>query len=130
MRENPRVSEEAVTKTILIVEDEPDLAGLLRDVLIDGGFHVVLSTGTAARSTAADLAPDAIVIDYVMPGRNGGQVIDEIRGTVEKMPPIILVTGREEAADLARELRADAFLRKPFDVADLAQLARSLTGDA
>jgi DNA-binding response OmpR family regulator len=118
---------EAVTKTVLIVEDEPDLAGLLRDVLTGAGFHVVLSTGTAARRTAAEVTPDAIVIDYVMPGRNGGQVIDEIRATTPAMPPVILVTGREEAADLARELNVEAFLRKPFDVDDLISLAQSLT---
>ena len=118
-----------MTKTVLIVEDEPDLAGLLRDVLTEGGLDVVLSTGTAARSTAASVSPHAIVIDYVMPGRNGGQVVDELRQTFDRMPPIILVTGREEVADLASAVGADAYLRKPFDVDELTRLVRSLTAD-
>lgn len=118
-----------MASTLLIVEDEPELAGLLRDVLVDGGFEVVLSTGISAVARAAEVRPDGIILDYVMPGMSGADVIAEMRGQLNaQVPPIILVTGREDAETLAALLGADAFLRKPFDVEDLLALARRFTG--
>ena len=117
--------------TVLIVEDEADLAALLRDVLEEAGYEVVLATGTAAVETATSLRPTLILTDYTMPGVSGGTVIEEIRRTLgESAPPIALVTGRSEAKDLATRVGADGFLYKPFDVDDLLALVHRLIGDA
>jgi DNA-binding response OmpR family regulator len=116
-------------KTMLIIEDEPELAHLLMDVLrIGGGFHVVLSTGMSAATTMQELQPDAIVIDYVMPGVTGAEVLARLREQAPgSLPPVILVTGRDDAAALAADVGADAYLRKPFDVQELLDLAKALT---
>jgi len=102
--------------TVLIVEDEPALAGLLSDVLQASGYEVILTTAGRAATRAAESEPVAIVIDYVMPGLNGAQVVRQIRAEISSRPPVILVTGLSNARELAVEAGADAYLRKPFDV--------------
>lgn len=117
-----------MAKTVLIVEDESEVAELLREVLAEAGFDVVLSTGGAALATAADVHPDVVVIDYAMPGMTGADVISEMRQSAEPtMPPVVLVTGHYEASEIAREIGANAYLQKPFDVDDLVGVVRRLT---
>jgi DNA-binding response OmpR family regulator len=116
---------------ILIVEDEAYLAQLLSDVLRSAGYGVVLSTGGQAVALAVERPPAAIVLDYVMPGLHGGKIANQIRDAiVDATPPIILVTGLQNARELAREVGAEAYLRKPFDVAKLVQVVDSLVGPA
>ncbi|MGI8826968.1 MAG: response regulator [Chloroflexota bacterium] len=114
-------------RTVLIVEDEAALAGLLCDVLQSAGYDVVITTAGQAEKRSLLLEPAAIVMDYLMPGMNGVEVISKIRAAMrESAPPIILVTGLENARDLAEQAGADAYLRKPFDVEALVQIVDSL----
>lgn len=118
-----------MASTVLIVEDEADLAGLLRDVLQDAGYSVVLTTGTAAVQRAEEVQPALILMDYMMPGLNGGAVIAQMRETLKaNLPPLILVSGRPEVRELARQAGADAYLYKPFDVDELLALVSRLGG--
>ena len=113
--------------TILIVEDEAHLAGLLSDVLQAAGYDVVLTTASRAADRVLESPPSAIVMDYLMPGLNGAQVVDRIRQVVPKSPPpVILVTGLSNARELAAKVGADAYLRKPFDVDKFVNLVNSL----
>jgi DNA-binding response OmpR family regulator len=112
-----------VPETVLIVEDEAYLAGLLSDVLQAAGYDVVLTTASRAAERAVDTLPSAIVMDYLMPGLNGQQVVERIRGVMpDNSPPVILVTGLSNARELSRTVGADAYLRKPFDVDALVNL--------
>jgi DNA-binding response OmpR family regulator len=114
-------------RTVLIVEDEADLAGLLSDVLRAAGYDVVLTTAGRAAARAVELSPSAIVLDYLMPGLNGTQVIQQIRSSMSpNAPPVILVTGLSNARELAEEAGADAYLRKPFDVDRFVQVVGKL----
>jgi DNA-binding response OmpR family regulator len=116
-----------VSGTVLIVEDEPHLAGLLSDVLQAAGYNVVLTTAGRAADRVLASPPAAIVMDYLMPGLNGAQVVDRIRQVVpESPPPVILVTGLSNARELAAMVGADAYLRKPFDVDKLVILVNRL----
>jgi DNA-binding response OmpR family regulator len=116
-----------VSGTVLIVEDEPNVAGLLSDILRAAGYDVVLTTATRAANRAVEVAPQAVVIDYLMPGLNGGQVVDQIRSAMApNPPPVILVTGLSNAKELAEKAGADAYLRKPFDVDAFVRLVRNL----
>lgn len=115
--------------TVLIVEDEADLASLLSDVLQDAGYTVVLTTGSSAVQRAEEVKPGLILMDYVMPGLNGGAVIAQLRESLKAgLPPLILVSGRPEVRELARQVGADAYLYKPFDVDDLLALVSRLGG--
>jgi DNA-binding response OmpR family regulator len=103
-------------RTVLIVEDEANLAELLTDILHSSGYEVVLTTAGKAAERTEEVDPAAIVLDFMMPGKNGGQVVTEIRKQAGHTPPIMLVSGLSNIEDLAREARVDAFLRKPFDL--------------
>jgi two-component system phosphate regulon response regulator PhoB len=103
--------------SVLIVEDEPELAGLLGDVLSASGYDVVLTTAGQAADRIEKGQPSVVVLDYLMPGRSGAEVVWQLRerlGTA--VPPVLLVTGLHNAPELAEQIGAQAFLRKPFDV--------------
>jgi DNA-binding response OmpR family regulator len=108
---------------VLIVEDEAYLAGLLSDVLQAAGYEVELATPSRAAEKVVETRPVAIVMDYLLPGLNGAQVVERIRGAMpDRAPPVILVTGLSNARELAGKVGADAYLRKPFDVDALVNL--------
>jgi two-component system response regulator BaeR len=100
---------------ILIVEDEPKLAGLLSDYLRASGFEAsCLSNGKEVVPWAQAHKPDLILLDLMLPGRDGIEVCKDIR-TFSRMP-IIMVTARIEEIDrlLGLELGADDYICKPF----------------
>lgn len=120
-----------MSRVVLIIEDEPDLAGLLSDVLRASGYEVVLTTGSRAAARSAELSPVAIILDYLMPGLNGAEVIEQVRAAMPGgAPPVVLVTGLSNAKELARETAADAYLRKPFDVDTFVKLVDRLAARA
>jgi DNA-binding response OmpR family regulator len=114
-----------MTATVLIVEDEADLGALLTDVLKAAGFKVVLTTSGRAEERVRDFEPAAIVTDYMMPGMNGAEVVANIRRVLmDAAPPVVLVTGMDNADELAAAIGARAFLRKPFDMDDFVDIVQ------
>jgi CheY-like chemotaxis protein len=112
---------------VLIVEDEAALAALLSDVLRQAGYEVALTTASRAAAMAVEVRPDAVVMDYLMPGLNGAQVASQIREALPNgTPPVILVTGLSNAKELAEESGVAAYLRKPFDVDAFVRLVDRL----
>jgi two-component system, OmpR family, response regulator BaeR len=100
---------------ILVVEDEPKLAALMRDYLVNGGFEVtVLDTGAVASNWVRENTPDAVLLDVMLPGESGLAVCKSIRGFSNV--PILMVTARVEEIDrlLGLELGADDYICKPF----------------
>ncbi|HEY6839135.1 MAG TPA: response regulator [Geobacteraceae bacterium] len=102
-------------QTIFIVEDEAKIAALLRDYLEQAGFATVsLADGTAVVSRVREEKPDLILLDLMLPGRDGMDICKEVR-TFSSVP-IIMVTARMEEIDrlLGLELGADDYICKPF----------------
>jgi two-component system response regulator BaeR len=100
---------------VLVVEDEAKLASLLEDYLKASFYRVtVLSEGTGASRWVREHAPDAILLDLMLPGVDGLSVCREIR-TFSNVP-ILMVTARVEEIDrlLGLELGADDYICKPF----------------
>jgi two-component system, OmpR family, response regulator BaeR len=100
---------------ILIVEDEPKLASLLYDYLRASGFEPsCLANGAEVVPWVRDHKPDLILLDLMLPGRDGIEVCKDIR-TFSRVP-IIIVTARIEEIDrlLGLELGADDYICKPF----------------
>ena len=117
--------------TVLVVEDETYLAGLLSDVLQASGYNVVLTTAGRAADRVEEVWPEAIVMDYLMPGLNGAEVVAQVRSRLgDQVPPVVLVTGLTNARELAEKIGADAYLRKPFDVDALVQVIDRLVDQA
>jgi two-component system response regulator BaeR len=101
---------------ILIVEDEPKIAGLLADYLASqGGFRTEwIERGDAAVAGFREFSPDLVLLDLMLPGMDGIEVCKQLRA--ESAVPIIMVTARVEEIDrlLGLELGADDYICKPF----------------
>ncbi len=100
---------------ILIVEDEPKLASLLSDYLRASGFEPsCLGDGSEVVPCIRENKPDLVLLDLMLPGRDGIEVCKDIR-TFSRVP-IIIVTARIEEIDrlLGLELGADDYICKPF----------------
>lgn len=106
---------------LLLVEDEPSLAVLLADRLEREGYSVVnLDDGNSAITSALRESFDVIVLDVMIPGRNGFEVCRELRAQGSNVP-ILMLTARGEVSDRVTGLKtgADDYLTKPFDTAEL-----------
>jgi DNA-binding response OmpR family regulator len=108
-------------KRILVIEDEPDIVRGLRDALEFEGFEV-LARGTGAEGLVAamDWAPDAVLLDLMLPDDNGYRVCETLRQRDETVP-IIILTAKAQESDKIRGLDAgaDDYVTKPFSVAEL-----------
>jgi two-component system response regulator BaeR len=104
-----------MNERVLIVEDEPKLAALLRDYLAQDGFEVdVLGRGDEVEPWVSTHAVDLVLLDLMLPGKNGLEVSKALRASSDVA--IIMVTARVEEIDrlLGLELGADDYVCKPF----------------
>jgi DNA-binding response OmpR family regulator len=115
-------------KTILVVEDEPQLALGLKDALEFEGFKVVTcGTGREGAQLAKTERPHAVLLDLMLPDINGYQVCEEIRRT-DAIVPILMLTAKSQEADKIRGLDAgaDDYVTKPFSVGELVARIRAI----
>src|ERR1700710_6788 len=113
---------------LLVVDDEREVAATLPDGLEAEGFSVdVVHDGRQALFQTEDYAYDAIVLDLMLPGRNGYQVCSELRERGDHTPILMLTAkdGEHDEAD-ALDLGADDYLTKPFSFVVLLARIRSL----
>jgi len=100
---------------ILVVEDEEKLTELMRDYLLQAGFEVFcMGNGLEVTPWVREKAPDLILLDLMLPGRDGLEICKDIRSF--STVPIIMVTARIEEIDrlLGLELGGDDYICKPF----------------
>ena len=112
---------------ILIVEDEQKLAELLRDYLAQSSFDTtVLDNGNDVVPYVRENKPDLVILDLMLPGRDGMEICKEIR-TFSNLP-IIMVTARVEEIDrlLGLELGADDYVCKPFSPRELVARVKAV----
>ena len=113
---------------ILIVEDEPIIAGALEDDLTLEGYDVtVIGDGTAAAKFAVEQPVDLIVLDVMLPGRDGVDVCRDVR-RAGLTTPILMLTARVQEAEkiLAFESGADDYVTKPFGTKELRARIKAL----
>lgn len=121
---------------ILIVDDDPNIAHLVQLYLEKEGFEVKLAQrGDDAMTEFRKLPPDLMLLDLMLPGMDGWQVLKAVRKT--STIPIIMMTAKDETFDkvLGLELGADDYVTKPFDAKELmarvkAVLRRTQGADA
>lgn len=112
---------------VLLVEDDVKIARLTSDYLKQHGFEVsCVADGVAAAREALRTDLDIVVLDLMLPGRDGFEVCREIRA--RSHVPIIVVTARTEIADrvLGLELGADDYMTKPFSPRELVARIQAL----
>ena len=116
-----------MSKRALIVEDDSNIAELLRLYLGKDGFEVmIVSDGAKAKATFDLFQPDVVLLDIMLPGKDGWQICREIREISNK--PIIMITAKYETFDkvLGLELGADDFVVKPFDMKELTARVKAV----
>lgn len=113
---------------ILIVEDDRDLRRFLSKAFREEGYGVVeAETGDGALDRALGAACDCIVLDVMLPGRDGFDVVKELRGR-NVTTPVLMLTARDEVESRVRGLEggADDYLTKPFDLSELIARVNAL----
>jgi two-component system alkaline phosphatase synthesis response regulator PhoP len=115
---------------VLVVEDERDVAELIRYNLTREGYDVVVApTGTDALKQARELRPDLVLLDIMVPQLNGWEVCRRLKQDAEtRHIPVIMVTGRVEEGDkvLGFEMGADDYVTKPFSPRELLARIRAV----
>jgi two-component system OmpR family response regulator len=121
-----------VRQTILVCDDEEPMRALMRAALDPSGCEIVEARdGDESMDLARALEPDLIVLDLMMPGRSGLQVLDELRGEPAfETTPVIVLSARAQVADREAVTRAGAtrFMTKPFSPRELYTEVTGLLG--
>ncbi len=118
----PRLDERP---SVLIVEDDDGVAGMLDDLLSDAGYRVLLAgDGRVGFAEALREQPSVVLSDFMMPGMDGGQLIGKLRAHPRTRGiPVVLMSSLPQARNRVPDV---LFLQKPFDMDDvLALLARA-----
>ena len=127
----PRPSQERACNRISLFEDDATLAMCLQYNLESAGYEVEwMSTGTAAAEHIAVDPPALIVLDWMLPGLTGIEVLRKIRSSpMHLSTPVIMLTARTGREDRERALAAgaDAFMSKPFSMLELMTIVNRLT---
>jgi DNA-binding response OmpR family regulator len=113
---------------ILVVEDEPGIAlGLEDDLRMEGYDVEVIGDGAAASKRALETAFDLILLDVMLPGRDGFEVCRELR-RAGRRTPILMLTARTQEAEkvMGFELGADDYVTKPFSTRELRSRIKAL----
>jgi DNA-binding response OmpR family regulator len=113
---------------ILVVEDEPKVGNALREGLEAEGYEVILAqTGEEGFFHASSRACDLIILDVMLPGRDGIEVLSTLRKQGLKIP-VLLLTAKDAVEDrvLGLDTGADDYLVKPFAFAELSARIRAL----
>lgn len=116
------------TPKILVVDDDPRLRDLLRRYLGENGFQVFVSENGAAMNRIWMREHfDALILDLMMPGEDGLQILRRLRAAKD-MTPIIMLTARGEDVDriVGLELGADDYITKPYSARELTARVKAL----
>jgi CheY-like chemotaxis protein len=109
---------------VLVVDDEPQIVDMLRELLVELGYAVeTAANGIEALRLVPEFEPGVVLLDLQMPGMSGSQVLDRLRHERPGLP-VVIVTGNTDVAVARSTLARGAFdyLRKPFEFDALARV--------
>ena len=119
-----------MARTILVIDDEPELVKLLDYNLSKAGYLVISARdGESGLAAARKHAPDAIILDVMMPGLDGWEVCKRLRQDPSTSAlPVLMLTAKADEGDrvLGLELGADDYVGKPFGVRELLARVKAL----
>jgi two-component system, OmpR family, response regulator len=121
----------AVTKRVLIVDDDPRIVQLLTEHFKQTYTVETAMSGGEALSIVRRARPDVVVLDVMLPGMSGIHVLKELKRT-DPTIPVIVVTGTDSLAIANEAVRSGAttYLRKPFDLRELDQRVAEIIANA
>ena len=119
-----------MTQSVLIVDDEPNIVLSLKFLMKKAGYEVrVARTGEAALSAVAEAPPDLVLLDVMIPERNGFDVCQAIRANPDwQAVKIVMLTakGREIEREKGMALGADDYITKPFSTREVVRRVHQL----
>ena len=119
-------------RVVLVIEDEPNITEAIRFILARDGWQVLThAEGHDALARIEAIAPQLVILDVMLPGRNGLEILRALRGKTQLADlPVIMLTARGQNSDRAAAMQngASLFMSKPFSNADLLAAARRLAG--
>jgi DNA-binding response OmpR family regulator len=118
-------------KSILIVDDDPSTVELLKFTLEEAGYKALAAnTGEEALEKIKKHKPDLVLLDIMLPMKDGYSVLEELRGTQAfKILPIVIISAKVQEVDISfgLELGANDYFTKPLDLPGLVQRVSDLT---
>jgi DNA-binding response OmpR family regulator len=118
-----------MTHRILIVDDEPNIVMSLEFILQKSGFETAVARdGDEALQQVELFRPDLVLLDVMMPRRDGFEVCQTLRATGWESLRIVMLTAKGRDTEVAKGLAvgADAYVTKPFSTRDLVEQVRAL----
>lgn len=119
-------------RRILLIEDEANIAEAIRFLLTRDGYEVELRRdGREALAAVAELAPELVVLDLMLPGLSGLEILTAIRSDPATASlPVLMLTAKGQGRDREAAQRAgvSAFMAKPFDNTEMRAAVRALIG--
>lgn len=118
---------------VMLIEDEVNIAEAIRFILSRDGWKVSVETdGLQAMAAVAQGQPDLLILDLMLPGKSGLEILIELRadpGTAAL--PVLMLTAKGQGRDREAAERAgvSAFMTKPFDNSEMRATVRALLGD-
>jgi DNA-binding response OmpR family regulator len=115
---------------VMLIEDEPNIAEAIRFLLMRDGWRVSCwESGLGAMAAIREGRPDLVILDLMLPGQGGLEVLREVRADVATHDlPVIMLTakGQHRDREAAQEAGASLFMAKPFSNVEILAAARSL----
>ncbi len=117
---------------VLLIEDEPNIIEAIRFILARDGWRVSThSDGADALGVIRAEVPDVVVLDAMLPGRSGFEILQELRADVLlRALPVLMLTAKSQSRDreMAERLGASRFMTKPFANGEILASVRALAG--
>lgn len=117
------------SKRILVCDDDMGILDVISILLKDNGYHVkLLSNGKAIIKRIEAYNPDLVLLDLWMPGIDGKEITKLLKSCNEtKNIPIIIISALDTAKKISKDIGADDFIEKPFDIYDLLNKVKKYT---
>jgi len=117
---------------VLLVEDEPNIAAAIRFILTREGWEVAVEAdGAAAMARVRDLGPDLLILDLMLPGMSGLEILTALRAdpTYAELKVMMLTAkGQPRDREAAERVGVQAFMSKPFSNDEMRAMVRGLMG--
>ena len=118
-----------MSRSVLVIEDDLDLLGLMEMILSDAGHAVRTATdGQQGLARVAEELPGLILLDMRMPVMNGWEFAREFRARYGHASPIVVITAAENARQRAAEIGAEGWLSMPFELEEVRALVTRFLG--
>ena len=119
-------------KHVLLIEDEPNIIEAIRFILSRDGWSVAThSDGADAVAAVASERPDVVILDVMLPGRSGFEILADLRANAATAAlPVLMLTAKSQTRDreMAERVGASKFMTKPFSNTEILASVRSLVG--